>query len=357
MSLSIGIFTTNSVDKLHPRIEMQLEVLEQAGYQVEIIRSTERREGFLSELVNLFSLKYFKWGFIRRNKKNLEKFDVVHLYDLQLLPLAKHAKKKGKRVVYETLDDNVHLNFHAVAKKLLFIKLFKTLILKRMAKYERSSAKMYCDKVIVNSANLMDNFDSSELIFYASHLESINNGVYNPTMPTAFIYIGKLTAAKGAKEYSELVDKYKIPMLFLGKAFDQDARTLADRSDVNHLGNFNSKELKAEMSELIEKFNLIGLSVIKPENKSYLLQEANKDIDYLSMGLPFIGNDRPPTFQKLKDGAGVLVSDSTGILRLINNEEGFYDYCSNNCNKIYRTYSQEAFRHALLQTYSGLTKI
>ncbi|MBL4862291.1 MAG: hypothetical protein JKY09_04635, partial [Crocinitomicaceae bacterium] len=229
MSQKVGIFTTNSVDKLHPRIEMQESMLKNAGFKVEIIRSTTRREGFFYEILNLLYLKYFKWRFISRSKKRLHEFEIVHIYDHQLLPLAKKAKRLGKMVVYETLDDNVYLNFHAVTKKLPFIKPFGSFVIKKMSNYERKTAKNSCDHVIVNSANLLENFNSAELIYYASHLEVLSVEKFDRAKKTAFIYLGKLTRAKGAEYYTRLIDKHKIPLLVLGKAFDEASTKLIQR--------------------------------------------------------------------------------------------------------------------------------
>jgi hypothetical protein len=353
MSLKVGIFTTNSVDKLHPRIQMQQEILIDTGFDVHLIRSKNRREGFFFELLNLLFLKYFKWGFIQQSKKLLSNYEIIHIYDLQLLPLAKHAKLKGKKVIYETLDDNVHLNFHAVSKKLPFLKPFRSLIIGRMEKYERRTTRHNCDQVIVNSGNLLDIFDKSELIYYASHLEILKVEKFDPKKKTAFLYLGKLTKAKGAEFYADLIKKHTIPLLFLGKAFDEAANKLLELDGVEHLGEFNSMELIAKLKDLIAQYNLIGLSIILPENKSYALQEANKDIDYLSMNLPFIGNDRKPTIAKLKLGAGVLFSNEPEVMALVTNQEGKYDRCRANCSTIYKDFSQAQFKAKLLSIYSS----
>ena len=121
----IGIFTTNSVNKLHPRIELQLRLLKENNYSVEIIRSKSKREGFLFEILNLFFLKYFKCRAINNFKKRLIDFDIIHIYDLQLLPLSKAAYRLNKKVIYETLDDNVYLNYHAISKKIFFLRILR----------------------------------------------------------------------------------------------------------------------------------------------------------------------------------------------------------------------------------------
>lgn len=354
MTKNIGIFTTNSVDKIHPRIEMQVNVLRDAGYNVKVIRSTSKKESFFYEIRNLFSLKYFKWGFIASSKSKIDEFEVVHIYDLQLLPLAKKAHQNGKKVVYETLDDNVELHFHALSKKLPFLSLFKSAILKKYKGYEREAAEKYCDQVIVNSKNLLANFDKANLIYYASPLEVIKIESYDHTKESAFLYLGKLTESKGAAIYQELIDEHKTKLIFLGKAYDQSAKKLIENENVISLGNFSSSELMEELSKLIRSYNLIGLSIILPENKSYALQEANKDIDYMAMGMPFIGNERIPTFEKIKVGAGVLYSDKSGVEALLHNEGGKYDHASERGTKMHKHYTQQRFKSELLKIYQSL---
>lgn len=352
--MKVGIFTTNSVDKLHPRIEMQQKILTDAGFDVTIIRSESTREGLFYELINLLSLKYFKWRFIWKSKKRLAEFDIIHVYDFRLLPLAKIASRQKKIVVYETLDDNVYLNFFEVTKRLKFTHFFEKSIIRRYSNYERNSANKYCTAVIVNSPNLLENFSNARLIYYASHLESHPVQPFEQDKQSAFIYLGKLTKAKGAEVYSMLLDKFQIPLYVLGKAADQEALTLIDRDDVFALGNFASEDLLVQLTKLMSDFNLVGLSIIFPENKSYALQEANKDIDYMSMGLPFLGNDRLPTKKKIDAGAGILYSDSASVAELLKNENQRYDISRENALNLYhKLFSQEKFKSALLAIYKS----
>ena len=352
--MRVGIFTSNSVNKLHPRIEMQFRILKNEGFDVSIIKSKTRREGFVYELFNLVFLKYFKWKFINQNKNKLDKFDIVHIYDLQLLPLTKYAQRKNIRVIYETLDDNVFLNFHAVSKKVPILRLFKSPVTKLLQGYEKKMAIKYCDKVIVNSSNLLDNFNEANLIYYASHLEGLTIERYDRTKITAFIYIGKLNKGKGANEYVNLVNTFDIPLLFIGKSFDENGDELLAHNNVKNLGEFDSENLIKELRKILLKYNLIGLSIIIPENKSYALQEANKDIDYLCLGIPIVGNERRPTMEKIEAGAGVLYSDIDKINSLINNEGNVYDDCSESAKKKYRNYSQSEFQSRLLKIYNEL---
>lgn len=281
----------------------------------------------------------------------------MHVYDLQLLPLAKYASKKGKRTVYETLDDNVFLHFHGVSSVLKPLKIFKGLVTKRMKKYEMESSA-FCNEIIVNSPNLLQNFTSgsAEYISYASPLEPSLNIQFNPDLPAAFLYLGKLTSGKGALDYKILIEQFGLPLFFFGKAYDKTSVDLQKNSLVHPMGNFDALKLKESLTNLSKQYNLIGLSVIHPENESYLHQEANKDIDYIALGIPFIGNDRPPTFEKINKGVGVLISDNNAISSLINNVDDQYNKCVSSCARIASDYSSEKFKISLMEVYSRITR-
>ena len=346
------IFTTNSVEKLHPRIEMQQTILEKHGFSVEIVRSTERREGFAWEIINLFTVKYFKWRAIHRFKKRLKDCDVAHIYDLQLLPMAKAAFKKHKTVIYETLDDNVHLNFFAVSNKLVFLKIFKGFILRKMENFEKNYSEKYCQQIIVNSPNLITKFKKGKVSYipYTSPLQYLCSETYSVEKETVFLYLGKLTEGKGARIYSNLVNTHERKLLFFGKAYDQFSIDFSLNNPlVESMGNMTSTQLINSLKMIIKQYNLVGLSIILPENESYKWQEANKDIDYISMGIPFIGNDRPPTLEKIKKGVGVLYTDNINIL--LSNKDNFYDECIQNCQSVAKGYTQEAFELQLMEVY------
>lgn len=349
------IFTTNSVDKLHPRIVTEQQVLEENGFEVEIIRSFRRREGFFWEIINLLTLKYFKWGSINQFKRHLSGCDIAHIYDLQLLPLAKTACKKGKYVIYETLDDNVYLHFSSLSKKMPFLILLKKIITRRVANFERNFGRKYCDQVIVNSKNLLANFEPGNVNYipYSSPMEGLVCSKYSSEKETVFLYLGKLTKGKGAEIYKSLIDKYQLKMIFFGKAYDGYSEAfVTNNNKIIKGGNLSSHELSIALAEVFQKYNAIGLSIILPENESYIWQEANKDIDYMSMGVPFIGNERPPTLEKIKAGCGVLWDDEHAIVALSENHNSLYDDVSKRCLEIAQNYSGASFKSSLLLLYN-----
>ncbi len=350
----VVIFTTNSVEKLHPRIEMEAEILKLNGFSVRIIKTTERSEGFFWELINVFTLKYFKWRAINQFKKELDFCDVAHIYDLQLLPLVKKAYKKNKFVIYETLDDSVHLIFFALAQRIKGLTAFKKIVTGAMASYERKISNRYCSKVIVNSPNLISKFDSEKVVYipYSSPLEGLRAQKFSNQKETVFLYLGKLTEGKGARIYKDLLARFQKKLIFFGNTQDTFSKVFTAEDDrVIHIGNLTSVQLKSAIAEVLLKYNVIGLSIIFPENESYQWQEANKDIDYITMGIPFIGNDRPPTLEKINKGVGVLYNDYNNVNKLQTNEGELYNSCSNKCHELAENYRFEKFKKEFLLVY------
>jgi hypothetical protein len=354
----VKIFTSNSIDKLHPRIAMQQEILLDNGYEVEIYKTSKKRDSLFWELLNLFCLKYFKWGAITNFKNEISKGEIIQIYDLQLLPLAKWAKKKNCKVIYETLDDNLHLNFFAVSQKIRFLKYFKRIIIAYVGRVERKLTDNYCDRIIVNSPNLTSYYptDKTTLIYYASGLQGLKADKYDTMKETVFLYLGKLTKSKGAAIYNELIEKFKLRLLFYGKAEDAYSKELIEKLNhkVIYRGNLALEDFKTSLNKDIKEFNLIGLSIIIPENESYMFQEANKDIDYLAMNIPFIGNERPPTKKKIDAGAGVFYFDDLSIQNLNLNTDLMYDSIQLNQLNLYNTFSKENFSQSYLKVFKFL---
>lgn len=320
------ICTAFSDQPLHPRVEMQMKLLNAKGIPVRLLSSSVRYTSKLWHFLNLTLLKYFRFDLIHRYSAELDTADIIHIYDLRLLPLARRAKRKGKQVIYETLDDNVFLNFHGFQKLFPPLRLVRGPVTFFIAKLEQRMARRWCDQIIVNSKNLLGYFPAAktQLIFYASPFEGANLHRYAATKPFAFLYLGQLSAAKGANEYMQLIKQYQLPFLFFGKAMDAAANELITLKKVIHFGNVGSQQLKEKLLELSAQYNLIGCSIIHPENKSYMWQEANKDIDYMCLEIPLLGNTRPPTFEKIKAGCGLTWDDTTAFAQLLSTENSIY---------------------------------
>lgn len=353
----VKLFTSFVRNPLHPRLEMQLNYFREQDIEADCSFDDKPAVSAFDKLRMMLCLKYFRWDLITDFNSRLPENQLVHIYDFRLLPLAKHASRKGNKVVYETLDDNVHLHAHELVKKNKLFVLLKPLLISYFGAREKRLIRKYVNQVIVNSPNLLGIAEEKgELIYYASPFEGVRISGFSPEKETVFVYLGKLTRSKGTAEYKALQEKFGLQVHFFGTAKDEfSASWVAENPMVHHHGNMSSNELSKALSELSEKYNLIGLSIIIPENRSYALQEANKDIDYMCLGIPFIGNERKPTYEKIKAGAGVLFSDHEAIAELIHNNENRYSITRQTQTELYNeTYSKAIFIQKLAELYQKL---
>lgn len=349
----IYFFTIFKKAPLHPRLEMQLQWLKEQGWQTTCFFGDEP-QGIWYKWLNKLTWKLVRWDLIQRNRKKIQPGSVVHIYDFTLLRLAKYAKRKGCTVVYETLDDNVYLHLFSIRGKGSFFRWIAPLLERKLVAWEKHYCDHYCDHVIINSPNLAKIAPGkAKLIYYASPFEGFSIPAYEAQKETVLLYLGKLTTSKGAAIYQDLVKQTGLNMHFFGEAKDRFSKQwITEDERVVHHGNKNSAELNAALADLAKRFNLVGLSIIIPDNESYALQEANKDIDYLCIGLPFIGNERKPTKEKIDAGAGVLYTDAVAIQRLINNENGWYDQMSKRQKELYsEQYSKTIFFERFATVY------
>lgn len=352
----IQFFTAFKKTPIHPRLEMQLAWLKtqqidtRVHFDVSIKKSTY--------LLNYFCFKLFRFELINAYKRQIESAtQVIHIYDLKLLPLAIYAKKKGKKVVYETLDDNVFLHFYELEKQLKLFKLINKPLIWFFVNLEKRLIRTYCDATIVNSPNLLKlSSEDIWLLPYASPFEQAVIQPFDSTKETVFMYVGKLNQTKGARDYRSLMEEFGLKLHFFGEAKDSYSKEWIEKDDnIVSYGNVNSSDLLIGIQKLSQMYNVIGLSIIHPLNKSYALQEANKDIDYMCLGIPFIGNDRKPTYEKIKAGAGVLVTDKQAINDLIVNKADCYTRIARKQEKLYSDqYSTTSFFKTLNEVYSKI---
>ena len=242
--MKIGIFSPYSIAPKHMRLEMVEEILISQGHQVSIVHCTTPAKSF-SKKLNAFTLFYFDWPAIFNAVKQLRQFDIIYIQDLKLLPLSIFAQWfKRKPVIYETLDNNVHLQYYSLQKKSkvwdwcrCIIPLFSML--------ERSMARR-CTAVIVNSNALYTFFKGkAEVIFYASPFEDIINNTTDK-VPSALLFLGAFSKQKGSVETLELQQKLGIPLYVFGEIADSDVkqRVLAS-PDITYQERLNSTELPA----------------------------------------------------------------------------------------------------------------
>jgi len=349
MKEKIGIFTCLSMIPPHPRIEMEFDLLVQNGYQVEIIfsRNKKNSEGIIKTILYYITFTYFRWDLIYRYRNRVDEFDIVIAYDMALLPLLKYAKKKGKKTIYEVIDNNVHLIAYHLLKQLKILFFIKPFLILIFTKLEKILSK-HADTIIVNSIPLAENYppQKTRINYYASPFENTAFTLGNATR-CAFLYLGIFSLEKGAFKMLELAEKYNLPLIIFGEI----------RGDIHfnpavkiiHQNRSPITEISTKIIEISAQHRLIGLSLIQSINKSYATQEANKDIDYLAFGIPLIGNYRITTKEKIDAGCGVLYEDDNKIKLLIN-DEMFYRSLSKNAKEYYqKKYSVKKFEQLLIR--------
>jgi hypothetical protein len=278
------------------------------GWEVSFINNSEHN-GSLASRLNWLTLWFFDIVAIRKSKTSIKNFDLIVINDLRYLPLAKHAYQINKTVIYDTIDFNVHLRLYQLIHKIPFIIVFKKLLQLLFSKMEIYYASRYANAVTVNSKALFDYFDSkATILYYSSAFEDID--IKNDAnLPMALLYLGAFTEEKGATEVLEIQRQLKAPLFIFGQTSLGTKEMLDGINEVYFTEKLSVESLKAELTSLLRSYFLVGFSLIKPAHFSYEVQEANKDIDYLALGLPLIGNRRLPTQEKIEAGCGVFYDD------------------------------------------------
>ena len=351
--MKIGIFTGRLLNPMHPRIVSQIEFFEKNGIAFEIFSPVTNK--FFSR-INWFSLYFFDLWSVHKYRNKLEAFDLIFIHDLKYLPLAVHAKKLKKKVVYETLDNNVALREYQLLNRLPFLKIFKKSITDSFIKKEKMIAFNYCDNIIVNSKALLKYFKNrAELIYYSSSFEDIQF-INNVKLKPALLYLGEFSYDKGADEVLALQKSLDAELFIFGTVRDKKYKeTILNNRLISHSERINHTELIKKIEALSGKYFLTGLSFIKPVHLSYATQEANKDIDYLSMGIPIIGNHREPTAEKILAACGIFAENETGLKRLME-DEAFRNEISVNCRNYYsENYSHKHFTTGMEKIFSQHT--
>jgi hypothetical protein len=355
MKYKISIITAFPITIPHPRVELERKVLTEAGHEVKILCFPQRPD-LWQRLVNYTSVNYFKKHLYRRILKSISDEDVIILYDFHLLPLARRLKKMKKKVIYESIDNMVHLNYHELLKHFPAASYFGSTIISHYSSLERRLAAK-CDGVIVNSKALAVYFIpvKTDLIFYSSPFE--NEGKNNPLPARAALaYLGFFSKDKGSEETLALQKELNIPLFISGDISDSEViHKVQSNPEITWIPRQKPDLLKAYLVDLQLKYRLFGCSIIHPIHHSYATQEANKDQDYLALGIPIIGNTRVPTYEKISAGCGVLYTNPENIRKLIENT-GEYDNYRNKCLEFYNQhYSYNKFRDSLLQVVNDLS--
>jgi len=351
----ILVLTPYSFKPIHPRLEYIEKYLLKNGYKVKKynLKCTYQ----LVNKLNWFSLTFFQIPSLFKSIKYIWKYrktcDIIFIQDLQYLPISLVSKIFGKKVIYDTLDNNVELNFYHVSNRFIFIK--KYVFIKNIVSFlEKKISKYFCDEIIVNSKALREYFkpEKVNLIYYTSPFENMFNVDINKEK--AFLYLGVFSEDKGANEILEFVSRYNLKLYIYGDTTPDILKKILINKNIVYKDKLSSQDLMKDLKVLFDSYALIGFSLIKDVHYSYATQEANKDIDYLAMGIPLIGNNRQPTKEKINSDCGVFIDNKVAVEKLLE-DKLFYKFLSNNCIEYYnKYYSQNIFEKKLIKVIKNV---
>jgi hypothetical protein len=307
--MRIGIFTPRSLHPLHPRLMLLAEFFRKKGLEPAFINQSNYAPNFFSR-INWLTLWFMDMYAVNKCKRYVKDFDIVLVTDLKYLSLARYARRHGKIVVYDTVDHNVYLRFYQLEQKVKAIRLFKGMIIPWFKRVEKRYAFRYCDEIMVNSNALAAYFEGrAHTLYYCSPFEAIMTQ-NNPQRAPALIYLGIFSYEKGAREIMELQSRLSLPLFVYGNVSEIELKHKIENLDqVQYVPRINVEELEKHLVDLLNRYYLIGFSLIHAAHYSYEVQEANKDIDYLAMGIPIIGNHRLTTKEKIDAGCGIFFDD------------------------------------------------
>jgi glycosyltransferase involved in cell wall biosynthesis len=344
--MKVAFFTPRKINPLHPRLVAFNRYFKLKGIQVDFVNASNYKPNLISKL-NWLSLWFFDFHAIQLCKPSVQKFDIVFVTDLKYLPLAKYAQRLNKIVIYDTIDHNVYLRFYQLENKIRVIKPFKNIIIPFFKKIEKHYAFKYCHSILVNSRALRAYFNNrANVLFYSSPFEDINHGNHSD-YPTALLYLGIFSPEKGAHEIIKIQHRLGIPLFIYGDISSPTLeKEIAKNLDIHHTKKISVEALKAELTKLLSQYYLAGFSLIKPAHHSYEVQEANKDIDYLALGIPLIGNERLTTKEKIEAGCGIF-HDDVRLSEKINTPSTKQSMASTCRTYYYQNYHSKLFDQAL----------
>ena len=339
----------------HPRIAMEREILNGAGHEATVYHASRRKpKGLLSRLLYYLTLSFFRWDLVSEFRRRAPECSTALIYDLALLPLAKHFHQKGIRVIYETIDDNSELIPYSLATQYPFLRPILPWVKRRLKKWENAQVEKYCDAFLINSDNLRYIHPRKAVVnYYASPFENVNLEMPTEASP-AFLYLGIISEEKGFDAMLGFWGKYNIPFYLFGNFAPANLQErIRHKPGIHHVPRLASGELREQLLLLAGQHRLLGFSLIKSVNESYAFQEANKDIDYMALGIPFIGNRRGSTKEKIEAGCGVFDDDPEAITRLLD-DPAFYENIRTSARLLYdQKYAAVHFAEILRRVVEG----
>ncbi len=293
----VCIITPYHMEPPSPRILREADALKEIGLEVNILYPPR-------------GLNIHKRNIYIRNEftKLINRYDKFIVYDLLTLFYLSLVIKKYNiktKTIYEVIDDFPHYYSYKVLKRLIG----KNILAFFLEKTEAFLIKHFTSFVLVNSSylyNRLSKYTSNiDTLFYTSPFEG-KDFFNNPDYPPAFVYIGAFTPEKGSNEIINLAITHpNIPFYVIGSSSPCNIKP----KNLTIYPRYPIDKLFSILKKISKKYFIFGLSLIQNLNKSYAVQEANKDIDYLALGIPIVGNKRRTTYEKIQLGAGLLIDN------------------------------------------------
>ena len=345
----ILILTSFSEFTNHTRLNYEKKILENAGYYVDCFYGNKSDRLFIINIAEKIFLKFINLNvlfFLRRNRK---KYDIYFLYGVFTLnTLLFFSPKFRKKCIYQTLNHDISYHTYELEIRIKSIKYFSHILISTGISIEKYLARS-CGRIIVNSESLKEIFTNSVLIYYSSPLEGVVIN-HSPSQQLALVYLGQLRREKISLDFFDFIEKESLMFFVFGKIKDTFIKEHMHSSKYcQYKGDYDINHLKKELMILSHQYNLLGVSLIQEPHKSYKFQNANKDIDYMALGIPILGNYRKTTRELIEQGNGFFY-DKFDVKKLAYDE---YKLKSENCQFSYRNYSNANFEDAFLRVFKS----
>ena len=220
----------------------------------------------------------------------LEKADIYHFHDPELMPVGIALRLCGKKVIYDVHED--------VPKQIRNKARISPLIRGPIALLARSAEALTArivDGVVAATPSIAEKFPRHKTIVCQNFPEKTlalerNTKPFNER-PNAFLYIGGLTAHQGVAEMVEAFALLPedVKGLFAGPFYEDPApvEAMPGWAHVNYVGRLDRLAVVAALRD-----SQVGLVIDRPIT-NYVDAYSTKMFEYMACGIPFVASDFP----------------------------------------------------------------
>ncbi len=298
------------------RVEKEARYLASEGHNVVVIginkndsfKAEEMRDGYIIKRVNIKQKLFFKYFEFWKKVKKLvgnEVYDIIHLHDLNVLPLVSRLKKNSNCFVYDS-----HENFPEQMSETFGIIAYWVYTFAEKHYIKKVQAVITAGKPVSDNLERKYKLETSYICNYPSMIDvdkSLELEIpekYKKEKPFRIVSFGVMYANLG---YEKMVEGAKI----------LSSKYSPDQIEFFIMGSgpaYEPMKQKIEELEVSEYFTLtgwmdyklafqllrtsdVGLILFQP-GKNNFLRVPNRLYEYFATGLPFIGSN----FEGLKTG-------------------------------------------------------